>query len=141
MPCVTGRSNHVLLKKNCVAGCGCCVNTAYSCAPPCFKYQLINFDKPNVSDRVCGDILWLIENDGCLAALNIVNLVTGQTYPAKYCRFELTVENETLAESFTQTFEDRTLIDTVGVISSLNNDDVVNYYINGTLCATCTISS
>ena len=140
MPCVTGRSNHVLLKKGCVAGCGCCVNTAYSCEPPCYDDQLINFDKPTVNDRVCGDILWLVENEGCVGALNIVNLVTSQNYPAKYCRFELTVENETLAESFTQTFEDRALIDTVGSISSLNSDDVLNYFIDGALCTTCAIS-
>ena len=79
MPCVSGRSNHVLLRKDCVAGCACCVNTAYSCAPPCYKEQSSNRHQcpdsengiPDAVFNECGTLRFAFIDNGGLVFTDI----------------------------------------------------------------------
>ena len=140
MPCVTGRSNHVLLRKDCKAGCGCCVNTAYSCAPPCFKEERINQSKPDVSDLVCA----LIKRGvviSCEDGLDFANnLDSTGDLPAKHCLFRVEQRNasSSVAGVIIAEVEDLNIVIIEDNFSSTPGD-VVEYYVNGVLCTSCTI--
>jgi len=55
MPCFTGRSNHILLKKDCKSGCACCYNHTYSCG--LFEKEQNNSSLPDISAQVCNLII------------------------------------------------------------------------------------
>lgn len=63
MPCTTGRSRHILLKKDCVSDCNCCNTAPYSVGKICCNDELINkqecpvvippVDCSSLNDLVC----------------------------------------------------------------------------------------
>lgn len=140
MPCQTGRSQHVLLKKDCTANCSCCVNTAYSCGKLGCNEALINSKKPDVSQLFCNLLLSrfnsgmpcssLLDDFGDQATIDSI-------FPEKHCKVTLRRFNVTQDASLIFTIEDRQ----TEVLSENNPDpdDVLEYYINDELCLTCTV--
>lgn len=53
MPCLSGRSQHVLCKKDCQPGCAYCVNTAYSIGKLCCNEPLDNSTNKNIRVLAC----------------------------------------------------------------------------------------
>ena len=154
MPCVPGRSNHVLLRpgcKPCMLQCDCieckfgypCCkpNVSYSCVPPCSKDQRINVSKPDISDQVCGDIKKFNEVEAGFAFALLVELVENAPfaqYPSKYCAFTFTINNVTANTSVTATFEDGFVVGETPLLQDFNSgtnvDDDLEFYVNGILC-------
>ena len=162
MPCVPGRSNHVLLRPNCKPcmmqcecieckfGYPCCKpNVSYSCIPPCSKDTRINVSKPDISRQICGDIKKFNENVAAgLGFSIIVEMVINQPserYPSKYCAVTFTVNNVTKNMSVTVTLEDgfvvgeTTFQDLNDFVVGTDLDDVVEFYVNGALCDTVNV--
>ena len=134
MPCVSGRSNHILLKKDCKAGCACCVNTAYSCAPPCYKDQLINTDKTDIRSLMCELIQDAISAKGCDIGFDIEL----GALPAKHCMIRIEQRNVTRSDSVIAEIEDA-VITLIDPIISVGSGDVIEYYVDDVLCASCTV--
>jgi hypothetical protein len=135
MPCFSGRSEHVLLKKDCVSGCACCYNHTYSCGLLKCDEQKDNTSLPDVSALVC-DLLNGLLNDGvnCEQLLDDLNL---ESLPEKHCRVVITINNLSTLSSDTVVIENRELSTT---ILSVITGDVLVYLVNGVECLRCTVS-
>jgi len=152
MPCVSGRANHTLLKKDCVPGCQCCFETAYSCQPICCKNDLLqndcqdifalfcNFFQQHLEEYGCSDLCTLFENIAANNGLSVKDFFPG--LPSEHCRVE--INNQHTLDSGFVTFEETFVIENLILVSyeatSFNIGENITVAINGKQCLKCELS-
>jgi hypothetical protein len=111
MPCISGRANHKLLRKDCLSGCNCYINTAYSCTPICCKEELFNNDKkPNIANFLCKVVKSIIESSDCEGPLELITSVEPFIFPGEiHCPVTLSATIGGCDAGFI-TWEDSTVI-------------------------------
>jgi hypothetical protein len=105
MPCVSGRANHKLLRKDCPSGCKCCINTAYSCTPICCETDLfVNNDfNVEITDSITSQLESLTEQErrdfvNCVKELELGEPLDQSClllFPELHCEVIIGVFNET----------------------------------------------
>jgi hypothetical protein len=102
MPCVSGRSQHVLIKRNCPSGCRCCINTAYSCGKLCCDEPLDNSKDCNTN---CDLVLQFLQSIPGLPCEDILEELIEDSSPFIMNNIDVRLERRNLTQGDTTIFD------------------------------------
>lgn len=138
MPCVSGRSTHILLKKDCQTGCACCVNTAFSVGKICCNEQQDNVNNANISGIVCRIIKEGIDNGGCNNGFDFLEQTDGLLkLPQTHCKVRLERRNTSQSNTTIIDIENRNV--TIVEVNNPTSGDEIIYLVDGIECTRCTL--